>query len=202
MNWNMGVSTLIPDAYEPAWTHLGDGIFNSPGTSITSDEMSESNPNGVSTTLTAVQFNTGNVFSGMVLSGNPLRKLLLLQNTSTATAPDFAPAIYVNFKQLASPGNGILLPPGVGLALDTSCPIDAVYMTYGVFSNTGGSVKISAIVGEGVAPGGTQAAQAAQGGGPLPTDPTDALMALATQVSQLQAILAGYLGALPPPGSA
>jgi len=152
---------LIPDPWDVSWTHLGDGIFNSPGSSLTDPATAAANPQGVATTLTSVQLSTATPFSGMVLAANANRKLLILQNTSTATSPDVAPALYFNFKQLASVGNGILLPPGVGLALDTSCPIDAVYLTYGAFVNGGNTVAISAIVGEGVTPGGSAGADAA-----------------------------------------
>ena len=69
-----------------------------------------------------------------------------------------------------------------------SSPIDAVYRTYGAFSNTGSTVKISAIVGEGVQPGGGAGAAAAQGGGP--TDLASAVAALVQASATLQQLLA------------
>lgn len=189
MYGNLSQSMLVPDANDVAWTHLSDGIFNSPGSSLTSPSIAASNPQGVSCTLTPIALSVAKVFSGMVLAANPQRQLLILQNTSTATAPDFAPAIYINFKQSAQVGAGILLPPGVGLVFDTSTPIDAVYLTYGAFLNTGGTVKISAIVGEGVQPGG--AAGAAQAAGGAPVDMGTAIAALAQAAQSLQAMLQG-----------
>jgi hypothetical protein len=85
-----------------------------------------------------------------VATENGQRALLVLQNTSFATvAGDVAPTMYFGFGITVAVGDGIALPPGVGMVLDVRVPIDAIYCTVGPFVNTGSSVFIDGIVEEG-----------------------------------------------------
>lgn len=84
-----------------------------------------------------------------ILTANKKRNLLIIQNNSTATAPDAAPTLFVSFGQLAVVGQAMGLPPGVGIVLDVVCPRDAVYLVFGPSTNTGGTLKVQGVVVEG-----------------------------------------------------
>jgi len=85
-----------------------------------------------------------------LLTKNINRKLLVIQNGSTATtAGDVAPTFYIGFGQIATVGLSVGLPPGVGLVLDVSCPSDAIFITVGPETNTGGSVVVQGCAVEG-----------------------------------------------------
>jgi hypothetical protein len=144
---------LIPQAYEPGWTRLDDGIFNEvPFADVPRPASQINNVNAVSTTTTAITAATSSVRALMV--ANAKRRLLVIQNNSNATtAGDVPPTFFIAFGQQAAVGVGLGLPPGVGIVLDYACPIDSVYITIGPFSNAGGSVVIQGAAVEGVGVG-------------------------------------------------
>lgn len=85
-----------------------------------------------------------------LVTQNMSRALLILQNTSYATAAgDVAPTMYFGFGMIPAVGRGLALPPGVGMVLDVRVPCDTVYVALGASVNTGGSVVIAGIVQEG-----------------------------------------------------
>jgi hypothetical protein len=145
---NLTENMLVPFPYEPAWTSLGDGVFNERPDAL-APTLNTENPNAVTTTTTGITANTPSNLA--LLTANPRRRLLLLQNNSTATSPASAPTFYIAFGQQASAGTGLGLPPGVGLVLDTACPIDAVYVTFGPYT---APATIVGCAVEGIAPPG------------------------------------------------
>lgn len=87
-----------------------------------------------------------------VLTMNPQRNSLIIQNTSTATAPDVAPTLYVGFNNQPGLSTGALaLPPGLGFYWSASdCPPrDNIFVVFLGGSNTGGTVVINGCVIQG-----------------------------------------------------
>jgi hypothetical protein len=81
---------------------------------------------------------------------NFARALLVIQNESFATvAGDIAPTMYFGFGMTCTVGNGLALPPGVGIVLDVRVPANAIYCTLGPSVNTGSSVVIQGMIQEG-----------------------------------------------------
>lgn len=138
---------LIPDgeaASDPSWTVRGLGAFN--GHRVTGNlrsyinklRMTNSVPIGATTNVTAA-----------LVGANETRALLILQNNSTATAPDSAPTFYFGFGTQPAIGYDLALPPGVGIVMDVRTPADAIYVAFGPMVNGGGSVKIQGVCKEG-----------------------------------------------------
>jgi hypothetical protein len=63
-----------------------------------------------------------------VLSLNMQRNALVIQNNSTATAPDIAPTFWIGFNAQPQVGFALSLAPGAGLLFDIICPRDAIYV--------------------------------------------------------------------------
>ena len=157
-------SMLVPEPWDSAWTRL-DAIFNAYATSFASDEQIAAGvtPDGQAivaelndfrrVTTNSVPITQSTLSNIALLNQNTKRKLLLIQNNSTATSPDVAPTFYIGFGQTAQVGLGLGLAPGVGVVLDVSCPSDAIYVTLGPSTNTGGTVVIQGVAVEGVTPG-------------------------------------------------
>lgn len=135
---------LIPDANDPVWTQLGRGAFNArplPSAQgvrqfVNKLRMTNSVPIGRTTDVTQALVGT-----------NEQRALLIVQNNSTATSPDFAPTMYFGFGTQPTIGADLALPPGVGIVLDVRVPADAIYVGFGPFS--GASVIIAGVIKEG-----------------------------------------------------
>lgn len=151
---------LMPQAYEPEWTNLDDGVIlnDNPSAWVQSqnDAVAVQAPfgdggsdwqNPCSAHTIPIAGNSGGVLA--VLTQNLKRNLLVIQNNSTATAPDAAPTFYVGFGQIAQVGQGLGLPPGVGVVFDIVCPRNAVYITIGPQVNTGNTVVVQGAVVEG-----------------------------------------------------
>lgn len=99
------------------------------------------------TTFSSVPINASTNISVPVLSQNYQRNALIIQNGSLATVSgDVAPTLYVNFNAQPQVGSALALPPGVGVVFDIICPRDSVYIAFGPFVNTGGSVVIQGCV--------------------------------------------------------
>jgi hypothetical protein len=138
---------LIPDgeaASDPSWTVMHFGAFNgrrqtgSARQFVNKLRMTNSVPLGATTDVTAA-----------VVGANEQRALLVMQNNSTATSPDSAPTFFFGFGTQPMVGFDLALPPGVGIVMDVRTPSDAIYVAFGPFSNTGGSVVIQGVVKEG-----------------------------------------------------
>jgi hypothetical protein len=84
-----------------------------------------------------------------VLSLNMQRNALIIQNNSTATAPDTAPTFYIGFNAQPQIGLNLAVAPGVGILLDIICPRDSVYVTIGPFVNGGGTVVVQGAIVQG-----------------------------------------------------
>lgn len=164
---------IPPNQWDTEWTSLADGVVLNqappgvggnggtvqtpsgpvtlpPGTPVPAALL---NPNAVRSNV--VPLNAGSGGTLAILGGNAKRKLLILQNNSNATASgDTAPTFWFGLGQKATVGQSLGLAPGVGMVLDVSCPIDAIYLVIGSYSNTGGSVTINGVAVEGTPPAG------------------------------------------------
>jgi hypothetical protein len=88
--------------------------------------------------------------SNPVMGQNLSRGVLTLQNNSSATATgDVPPTLYIGYARAAVVGQCFALLPGVGLWLDRAVPIDAIFVAWGPYTNTSGSVVISGFAGSG-----------------------------------------------------
>lgn len=86
-----------------------------------------------------------------ILNMNPQRNSLIIQNTSTATAPDVAPTLYVGFNSQPSLNSGALaLPPGLGFYWGAAdCPPrDNIFVTF-IGGNNGATVVLNGCVIQG-----------------------------------------------------
>lgn len=151
---------LIPDQSAVEWTDLDDGVVLNDNPSAWTLDQNAAIPlqapfgdggsawqNPCATHSIPVSEDSGGVLA--ILTQNLKRNLLIIQNNSTATSPDAAPTFYISFGQLAQQGQGLGLPPGVGIVLDIICPRDAVYLTIGPSIDTGSSVVTQGVVVEG-----------------------------------------------------
>ena len=82
-----------------------------------------------------------------VLSLNMQRNGLLIQNNSTATAPDVPATFWIGFNAQPQVGLSLSLAPGAGLLFDIITPRDAVYVLSAGFS--GASNVIQGVVVQG-----------------------------------------------------
>lgn len=158
---------IPPQAWDIEWTGLDDGVIlnqtpawsdagyagagaaaTTGGGSAGESPTAARNRYGVTTHTVPIGPNSGG--STSLLGGNAARRLLVLQNNSTATGTDVAPSFYFGFGQIAQVGQGLALAPGVGMVLDVSCPVDAVFLTIG--ASSGSSVKTQGAAVEGVSP--------------------------------------------------
>jgi hypothetical protein len=140
-----GSQWLIPNAWDAEWTELDGVILNDNPTVWSGAGALWENP----CTTHTIPITPGAGGALAILTQNLQRDLLIIQNNSIATSPDEAPIFYISFGQLAQQGQGLGLPPGVGLVLDYSCPRDAVYLTIGPSVDTGDTVVVQGAVVEG-----------------------------------------------------
>jgi hypothetical protein len=136
-----GINMLMPSAYDPEWTSLEDGIFNSYQGRL-GQGGGYQNPNRSATIPITPTTSPVNA----LCTANPKRTSILMQNNSTATSPDVAPTMYFNFGAQAQVGIGIGLQPGVGLVLDNNVQADALYITLGPSVNGNGTVVVQGAV--------------------------------------------------------
>jgi hypothetical protein len=85
-----------------------------------------------------------------VLTGQSQRRALIIQNNSTSVFPDTTPVMYVGFNSVAIVGVSLGLAAGLGILFDIRTPRDAIYITFGPFSNGGGSTVVQGTVVQGV----------------------------------------------------
>ncbi len=140
-----GANMLMPSPYDAEWTQLDDGIFNAYPGALGDDGTSATgyiNPNRSAT----IPIGPGSVPFKSLVSINPKRVSIIMQNNSTAVSPDVAPIMYFNFGAQAQIGIGIGLAPGVGLVLDNNVQADALYVTFGPQVNTGNTVVVQGAV--------------------------------------------------------
>jgi hypothetical protein len=83
-----------------------------------------------------------------VLTLNYQRNALMIQNNSTATAPDTTPTFYIGFgTPVAGVGLGIALAAGVGIGWDYITPRDSVYILQA--GGAGASLVVAGVVVQG-----------------------------------------------------
>jgi hypothetical protein len=141
-----GINMLMPQAYDVEWTSLDDGIFNAYpgklGVDTCVGATGYQNPNRSST----IPIGPNTLPTQALVTANPKRVSILMQNNSTAIGTDVAPTMYFNFGAQAQVGIGIGLAPGVGLVLDNNVQADSLYVTFGPQVDTGGSVVVQGAV--------------------------------------------------------
>lgn len=147
-----GEGWLSPLAFDVEWTSLSDGVVlnDNPAAWVNADGSIGAWTNPCTTRTIPIAEDSGGVLA--LLTMNPSRTMLTIQNNSLiVTAGDEAPTFYVSFGQLAQMGQGLGLPPGVGLVYDTErgCPRDSVYLTIGPSVNTHGTVIVQGAIVEG-----------------------------------------------------
>jgi hypothetical protein len=82
-----------------------------------------------------------------VLSLNMQRNGLLIQNNSTATAPDVAATFWIGFNAAPQVGLSLSLAPGAGLLLDIICPRDSIFVLPA--GNVGATSVVQGVVVQG-----------------------------------------------------
>jgi hypothetical protein len=97
-------------------------------------------------TFAQVGINAATSTSTPVLTGNSQRRSLIIQNNSTAVFPDTTPVMYVGFNAVAQVGVSLGLSAGLGILFDFRCPRDSIYITFGPFSNGGGTTVVQGAV--------------------------------------------------------
>lgn len=84
-----------------------------------------------------------------LLNLNYGRNSLIIQNNSTATAPDVAPTLYIGFNTTPQIGQSLALLPGLGFYWGASdcAPRDTIYVLFG--PSAGGTVVIAGVAIQG-----------------------------------------------------
>jgi len=118
-----------------------------------------STPNGQSarpwqnpTTYAGFPITIGDSQTQSILNTNPQRNSLIIQNLSSATAPDVASTLYVGFNNQPTANNGALaLPPGLGFYWGAAdCPPrDNIIVAFFGIVNGGGTVILAGSVIQG-----------------------------------------------------
>jgi len=140
-----GANMLVPMPYDPAWTGLGETFNDNPpppppgvadrqalanaapgdGIPVPFGPVVWNNP----TDAIGIPLNAGTPAAVPVLAANKKRNLLLVQNNSTATSPDVAPNLYVEFGRQAN-RYSLKLQPGIGVIFDVICPRSQIYVAF------------------------------------------------------------------------
>lgn len=87
-----------------------------------------------------------------VLNASVLRNYMLIQNNSTAIAPDTAPNLLVNLDgpvDTAQQQQYVNVPPTFGLVFDTRVPSNPIFLAWGSFNDGGGTAIVGAVVWSG-----------------------------------------------------
>jgi hypothetical protein len=104
------------------------------------------------TTFAAVPINSSTSTTMPVLSLNYQRNGLIIQNNSTATAPDTTATFYVGFNAQPQIGFALTLTAGIGVSFDIICPRDSIYVLFA--GNTGATSVVAGVIIQGTyAPG-------------------------------------------------
>lgn len=102
------------------------------------------------TTFATVPINAQTNTQVPTLSQNFQRNALIIQNNSFATnATDVPPTLYVGFNAQPIVGFSLSVAPLAGIAFDIITPRDSIYVAFGPFVNTGGTVVIRGAVIQG-----------------------------------------------------
>jgi len=140
-----GANMLVPQPFDPNWTGLGENFNDYPpppppgvtdaqaignaapgaGIPVPFGPVVWNNP----TDAIGIPLNGGTPANIPVLAANKKRNLLLVQNNSTATSPDVAPDLYVEFGRVAGLYS-LKLQPGIGVIFDVVCPRSQIYVAF------------------------------------------------------------------------
>lgn len=136
-----GYSSPVTDPNAPTQNPSQTGYLP-PSTPYGESDRPWTNPSTFATVPINAQTNT----QVPVLSQNYRRNALIIQNGSTATGTDVAPTLYVGFNVQPLVGSSLALAPGQGIAWDVITPRDSIFIAFGPFIDTGGSVVIQGAV--------------------------------------------------------
>jgi len=174
------VRTLIADAaYDAAWTRIRtslsvQGLPIAPANPITAPSPliqtgAVTSPSAGSSTQTAPILPRVTLTTPLALaavtgasetpaisfvqsaSANPLRKMLTIQNNSSATPADTAPTLWIAFGQAAVPGQCLGIAPGAGVSWEVNPPPDDIFVTWGAYSNSGSTTSIVGAIVQSIA---------------------------------------------------
>jgi hypothetical protein len=81
-----------------------------------------------------------------VSTAQAARRMLTIQNNSSATPTDTAPTLWVSFGIPATPGQCLALAPGAGIAYEVNPPQEEIFVTWGSYSNAGATALIQAVI--------------------------------------------------------
>lgn len=145
--WGASVGTTVGAPIDPSTAIApipGPAVFD-PGISI---------PFGISiikwknpTTFQSVPILSSTPANVPVLSLNMNRNALLIQNNSTATAPDIAPTFFIGFNAQPQQGFAVAIAPLAGLLFDIITPRDSIYVL--IAGGAGASQVIQGVVVQG-----------------------------------------------------
>lgn len=168
---------IAHDPYDVAWTRLDHRFFNQTASNETDFQQAISNfvpdhdltneydwvSNGQLLPITL-----GTPTQQPLLLADNYRNLILVQNNSSAVAPDTAPNLFMSINgpvtfstQLVGTPvpapvsfsvNAITFAPGVGLLLDERIFANAIYFAWGAFANSGNTVLVNGICAYGRTP--------------------------------------------------
>ena len=101
------------------------------------------------TTMQSVPINASTPVTTPVLSLNMARNSLVIQNNSTATAPDTTPIFWIGFNAQPQVGLSLGLVAGAGLLFDIITPRDSIFILIGAFVDGGGTTVVQGVVVQG-----------------------------------------------------
>lgn len=157
--------TLIANGqYDAAWTYVrrGYGSNLGPGGTIgSSAPTAVLSPTGTASAASAAQNALARVtLTTPIALGTPTlvsvvpaqarRRLLTIQNNSSATPPDTAPTLYIGIGQPAVPGQCLQIAPGAGVSWEVNPPLEALYVAWGAYSDTNGTAIVVGMIQQGV----------------------------------------------------
>lgn len=155
-----GLSMLIPQAYEVAWTRVDDGNFNdypNQGSDINDGVIGSPTPTNSESDATfgqtiPIPFSVSTV--NALVAANSRRGYLLIQNNSSGQSGDVLPNLYVTFDgPVPNPVYlNLTISPGEGIVFDRRPPGNAIYVRWGTFTNTSGLAVAGGVMQQGLLP--------------------------------------------------
>jgi hypothetical protein len=166
---------LIADAaYDPSWTRVRSsispqGLMMSSGAlpaapagiavPVASPLLSQGSGGSIAGTFTRKTWGTPfSLLPTVAAAVNPpinqtfmataqaARKMLTIQNNSSATPTDTAPTLWIAFGIPATPGACIGIAPGAGIAYEVNPPQEEIFITWGAYSNSGATAVIQGVI--------------------------------------------------------
>jgi hypothetical protein len=163
---------LIADApYDPAWTRTRSAIYPQDGIGASSTVPTVQGTTGP--LLSSVQASSPSIWGAFtrktwatpisqpaltaaaitppinqtyIVAAQAQRRMLTIQNNSSATPSDTAPTLWIGFGVPAVPGQSLALAPGAAVAYELNPPQEELFYTWGAYSNSGASTIIQGVI--------------------------------------------------------